>query len=127
MLKSPCYAGAFAYGKTAVRTRIEEGRVRQSSRYRKPHNEWKVLLIGHHPGHISWEEYLENQHRLEDNVASYEGVGSGAAKMGALCCPACCAAVSAAGNCKLSIAAAVVACQDMSVGAIGEIANPAGA
>ncbi len=83
MLKNPCYAGAFAYGKTAVRTRIEEGRARQSSRYRKPQNEWKVLLIGHHPGYISWEEYLQNQQRLEANVAVYEGEGSGAAKLGA--------------------------------------------
>jgi DNA invertase Pin-like site-specific DNA recombinase len=83
MLKNPCYAGAFAYGKTAMRTRIEEGRARQSSRYRKPQKEWKVLLIGHHPGYISWEEYLENQQRLEANVAIYEGEGSGAAKLGA--------------------------------------------
>ena len=83
MLKNPCYAGTFAYGKTAARTRIEEGRARQSSRYRKPQNEWKVLLLGHHPGYISWEEYLENQQRLEANVAMYEGEGSGAAKLGA--------------------------------------------
>src|SRR5215831_13811574 len=83
MLKNPCYAGAFAYGKTAMRTRIEDGRARQSSRYRKPHNEWKVLLIGHHPGYISWEEYLENHQRLEDNVATFEGESSGAAKLGA--------------------------------------------
>jgi DNA invertase Pin-like site-specific DNA recombinase len=83
MLKNPCYAGTFAYGKTAARTRIEDGRARQSSRYRKPQNEWKVLLIGHHPGYISWEEYLENLQRLEANVAMYEGEGSGAAKLGA--------------------------------------------
>jgi hypothetical protein len=83
MLKNPCYAGTFSYGRTAVRTRIEEGRTRQSSRYRKPKDEWKVLLIGHHPGYISWEEDLENQQRLEANVAMYEGEGSGAAKMGA--------------------------------------------
>jgi DNA invertase Pin-like site-specific DNA recombinase len=83
MLKNPCYAGTFAYGKTAARTRIEEGRARQSSRYRKPQKEWKVLLLGHHPGYISWEEYLENQQRLEANVAMYEGEGSGAAKLGA--------------------------------------------
>src|SRR5215469_3234963 len=81
MLKNPSYAGAFAYGKTAARTRIEEGRARQGSRYRKPQNEWKVLLIGHHPGYISWEEYLEQ--RLEANVAGYESAGSGAAKLGA--------------------------------------------
>jgi len=83
MLKNPCYAGTFAYGRTAARTRIEEGRARQSSRYRKPQNEWNVLLIGHHPGYISWEEYLQNQQRMEANVALYEGEGSGAAKLGA--------------------------------------------
>jgi DNA invertase Pin-like site-specific DNA recombinase len=83
MLNNPCYAGAFAYGKTTARTRIEDGRARQSSRYRKPHNEWTVLLMGHHPGYISWEEYLENQQRMEANLASYQGESSGAAKLGA--------------------------------------------
>jgi DNA invertase Pin-like site-specific DNA recombinase len=83
MLKNPCYAGAFAYGKTAARTRIQDGRARQSSRFRKPQKEWKVLLLGHHPGYISWEEYLENQQRLESNVAMYEGESSGAVKLGA--------------------------------------------
>lgn len=83
MLKNPCYAGAFTYGKTAARTRIEDGRARQCSRFRKPQKEWKVLLLGHHPGYISWEEYLENQQRLETNVAMYEGESSGAVKLGA--------------------------------------------
>ena len=36
MLKNPCYAGTFSYGKTAARTRIEEGRARQSSRRPDP-------------------------------------------------------------------------------------------
>ncbi|HTF66716.1 MAG TPA: recombinase family protein [Edaphobacter sp.] len=69
ILRNPCYAGAFAYGKTAPRTVIEDGRARQQSRYRKPQKEWKVLLVDHHSGYISWEEYLENQGRLEANVA----------------------------------------------------------
>ena len=68
MLNNPCYAGAFAYGKTGARPVIEQGRARQLSRYRKPHDEWKMLLVDHHPGYISWEEYLENR-RLEANVA----------------------------------------------------------
>jgi DNA invertase Pin-like site-specific DNA recombinase len=82
MLKNPCYGGAFAYGKTAPRTVIEDGRARHQSRYRKPQNEWKVLLVDHHPGYISWEEYLENQRRLEANVAWGDGESSGAAKAG---------------------------------------------
>jgi DNA invertase Pin-like site-specific DNA recombinase len=82
ILRNPSYGGAFAYGKTAPRTVIEDGRARHQSRYRKPQNEWKVLLIDHHPGYISWEEYLENQRRLETNVAWGDGEGSGAAKSG---------------------------------------------
>jgi len=62
--------------------RIEDGRARQSSRYRKPRNEWKVSLLGHHPGYITWEEYLENQKHLEANVAWSVSEGSGAAKLG---------------------------------------------
>jgi DNA invertase Pin-like site-specific DNA recombinase len=81
MLRNPCYGGAFAYGKTAPRTVIEDGRARHQSRYRKPQNEWKVLLVDHHSGYISWEEYLENQRRLEANVA-WADEGSGAAKAG---------------------------------------------
>lgn len=83
ILRNPCYAGAFAYGKTTHRTVIEDGRARQRSRYRKPQNEWKVLLIAHHPGYISWETYLENQRRLEDNLAWSNGERSGAPKLGA--------------------------------------------
>jgi DNA invertase Pin-like site-specific DNA recombinase len=82
MLRNPCYAGAFAYGKTAARTVIEEGRARQAARQRKPQSEWKVLLVDHHPGYISWEQYVENQKRLEANVAWAGGERSGAVKAG---------------------------------------------
>jgi hypothetical protein len=85
------------------------------------------LLIGHHPGYISWEEYLENKQRLEANVALYEGEGSGAAKLGTALLSGCCAAAAAAGNCKLSIAAPAAVCRATFVGAIEGIANPADA
>jgi hypothetical protein len=49
----------------------------------EPHEEWRVLLVDHHPGYISWQEYLENRRRLEANVAWSDSEGSGAAKLGA--------------------------------------------
>jgi hypothetical protein len=61
---------------------IEDGRARHQSRYRKPQNEWKVLLVDHHPGYISWEEYWENKRRLQTNLAWGDGEGSGAPKVG---------------------------------------------
>jgi DNA invertase Pin-like site-specific DNA recombinase len=83
MLRNPCYAGVFAYGKTAGRTVIEQGRARQGSRYRKPQSEWKVLIPDHHSGYISWEEFVQNQQQLEANSMCSDGEASGAAKTGA--------------------------------------------
>lgn len=82
MLRNPCYAGAFVYGKTAGRTVIEQGRARQATRYRKPQSEWKVLITDHHSGYISWEEYLQNQQQLDANSMCGDREGSGAARSG---------------------------------------------
>lgn len=82
MLKNPCYAGAFAYGRTATRTVVHEGRARQANRRRKPREQWKVLLLDNHPGYITWEAYLRNQVMLEENAAAREGGNRGAVKRG---------------------------------------------
>ena len=65
ILKNPCYAGTFAYGRTAAQTVVRDGRARQGNRRRKPLAQWKVLILDAHPGYISWEEYLRNQRMLE--------------------------------------------------------------
>jgi len=82
MLRNPCYAGVFAYGKTAGRIVMEQDRARQGSRYRKPQSEWKVLIADHHSGYISGEEFVQNQQQLDANTMC-DGEGSGAAKTGA--------------------------------------------
>ena len=82
ILKNPCYAGAFAWGRTATKTVIEQGRARQVGRHKKPIDQWKVLILDHHPGYISWEEYLRNQEMLEENISQRNGDSVGAAKAG---------------------------------------------
>jgi DNA invertase Pin-like site-specific DNA recombinase len=83
ILKNPCYAGAFTYGRTAVQTVVREGRVRQGNRRRKPQAQWKVLIFDSHPGYIRWEDYLRNQQMLEENAAQGWGGGQrGAVKRG---------------------------------------------
>lgn len=82
MLKNPCYAGAFAYGRTGARTVVSDGRARQASRQRKPREQWKVLILDSHPGYITWEVYLRNQQMLEDNSTLREGDNRGAVKRG---------------------------------------------
>jgi len=83
ILKNPCYAGAFAYGRTAMQTVVREGRARQGNRRRKPQAQWKVLIFDSHPGYILWDDYLRNQQILEQNAAQGWGGGQrGAVKRG---------------------------------------------
>src|SRR5262245_49106722 len=82
MLTNPCYAGALVYGRTATKTVIEDGRARQSTRQKKPLEQWRIVMLEQHPGYISWEEFLHNQQLLEANRAMPEEAAGGAAKRG---------------------------------------------
>ncbi len=64
LLRNPRYAGAFCFGRTRQRQRIDGSRVQE----RRTRDRWIALLPGAHEGYISWEEYEENQRRLRDNA-----------------------------------------------------------
>lgn len=68
ILHNPLYAGAYAFGRTAQRTRIVDGRARKVSGLAKPRDEWNVLLRDNHPAYISWQEYEDNQKLLRENA-----------------------------------------------------------
>jgi DNA invertase Pin-like site-specific DNA recombinase len=68
ILHSPLYAGAYAFGRRAQRTRIVDGRARKTSGFRKPREEWNVLLHDHHPAYISWQDYEDNQKLILENA-----------------------------------------------------------
>ncbi|MER9250133.1 recombinase family protein [Mesorhizobium sp. M0590] len=77
ILQNPAYAGAYVYG----RRRMEGGRIRHGV-YRPrttkvPIADWEVCLQAAHPGYIGWEEFMENQRRLENNINRYEASHSG--------------------------------------------------
>jgi DNA invertase Pin-like site-specific DNA recombinase len=82
MLKNPTYAGAFAYGRTQCRSVVVDGRSRKSGGHRVAMEDWQILLKDHHPGYISWEQYLENQRILRSNRTKSHAVSCGAAKKG---------------------------------------------
>jgi DNA invertase Pin-like site-specific DNA recombinase len=82
ILINPCYAGALAYGRTEAKTVIEDGRARQTTRRKKPRDQWRILRVDNHPGYLSWEEFLSNQQQLEGNRAVREEAAGGAAKRG---------------------------------------------
>jgi len=59
-LRSPVYAGAFAYGRNHV-TKTASGTIK---RIPLPREQWKVLIKEAHDGYISWEDYEKNEKQL---------------------------------------------------------------
>jgi len=68
ILRNPRYAGAYVYGRSKqVRTVDSDGKI-HIGRTTVPSSEWKVMLKAHHPGYITWEQFEENQSKLQENT-----------------------------------------------------------
>jgi hypothetical protein len=81
-LTNPAYAGAFVFGRRRREKHLDQdGRLRVHDR-EVPMHEWSVCLPEHHPGYVSWPEYLQTRERLASNVRP-RGEGGGAAREGA--------------------------------------------
>jgi DNA invertase Pin-like site-specific DNA recombinase len=95
MVRSPFYAGAYAFGRRESRTRVVDGRATRTSGHQKPMAQWTALIRDHHPGYISWEQCERNQRRLEDNthmkgtIARKAGRGGRCVLAGLLRCARC--------------------------------------
>ena len=83
ILTNPWYAGALVSGRTAAKIVMEDGRARQHARGKKPLEQWRMVLVGNHPGSLSWEEFLRHQHIVKANRAMPEAATGGAVKRGA--------------------------------------------
>ncbi|TIU28493.1 MAG: recombinase family protein, partial [Mesorhizobium sp.] len=83
ILQNPAYAGAYVYG----RYRTEGGRLRHDvyrpKTVKVPIADWEVCLQAAHPGYIGWEEFMENQRRLANNINRYAAGHSGVPRKGA--------------------------------------------
>ena len=80
-LTNPAYAGAFVFGRTRTEKYLaDEGRVRRRT-VQVPLEQWSVCIPDHHPGYVSWDEYLAGRERLRANMIR-RGEGGGAAREG---------------------------------------------
>jgi excisionase family DNA binding protein len=80
-LTNPVYAGAFVFGRTRAEKSLDpDGRVRTKT-VELPIEQWSVCMPDHHPGYVSWGEYLATRERLRANVRP-RGEGGGAAREG---------------------------------------------
>jgi DNA invertase Pin-like site-specific DNA recombinase len=75
ILTNPAYAGTFVYG----RRPLVPGTHRQG---RRKLEEWPTVRHAMYPAYISWEEYLANQDRLQQNYGRYLQHRRGAVREG---------------------------------------------
>ncbi len=68
LLTNPVYAGAYVFGRTGSRIRLEGGRKVITRGLRLRRDEWEVLIRDHHDGYISWDEYERNQSAIAGNA-----------------------------------------------------------
>ena len=70
ILANPTYAGAYVFGRYHSRRIVEpDGSVRTKIT-ELPREEWPVVIRDHHPGYISWDDYLANGARLAANTTN---------------------------------------------------------
>ncbi|MGC7097662.1 recombinase family protein [Amycolatopsis lurida] len=66
-LKNPAYAGAYSYGRSYDKRRVQPDGTVRSARRKRVRDEWTVLIPDHHEGYISWQQYLDNEAKLAAN------------------------------------------------------------
>jgi excisionase family DNA binding protein len=67
VLKNPVYAGAYAYGRSKTKTRLEAGQKRIVRQVQRRPEDWTVLILDHHEGYIDWDVYRSNQTMIAHN------------------------------------------------------------
>lgn len=68
IVRSPFYAGGYAFGRRESRTRVVDGRATRTPGHEKPMDRWTSLIRDHHLGYIPWEHFERNQRRREENA-----------------------------------------------------------
>jgi hypothetical protein len=66
-LKNPAYAGAYTYGRSYDKRRVQPDGTVRSARRKRARDEWTVLIQDHHEGYISWQQFLDNEAKLAAN------------------------------------------------------------
>lgn len=82
VLTNPIYGGAYVYGRTETRVRIEAGRKHLVRGHRRERERWQVLIQEHHDGYIDWPTYEHNQRVIADNTNMRGGMARGALHRG---------------------------------------------
>jgi DNA invertase Pin-like site-specific DNA recombinase len=82
ILTNPCYAGAYAFGRTYTRTAVIDGRPHKTRGHRQAPEQWIALLRDHHEPYIAWDVYERNQQLIAHNAQMKGLMVKGAVRRG---------------------------------------------
>jgi len=72
ILANPTYAGTYVFGRFQSCKHVSpDGEIYTQVR-RMPQDEWRVNIPDHHPGYITWEQFIANRQRLQANRTNAE-------------------------------------------------------
>jgi DNA invertase Pin-like site-specific DNA recombinase len=72
ILANPSYAGTYVFGRYQSCKQVgPTGEISTRARL-MPRDEWRVVIPDHHPGYITWDQFLANRHRLAANRTNGE-------------------------------------------------------
>jgi len=69
VLACPRYAGVYGFGRTRS-VKLPSGLVKRTKKKVEP-EQWHAFIPKAHAGYISWEEYQDNQKKLQTNATQY--------------------------------------------------------
>lgn len=72
ILKNPCYAGVYVYGRYKYQKKLSSTGQVQTTVICLPMEAWNTMIKDHHEGYISWQEYIANGEVLTSNQTSRE-------------------------------------------------------
>jgi DNA invertase Pin-like site-specific DNA recombinase len=86
ILQNPMFAGVYVYGRWKTKKKLVEApggmpRVKKFQ-VKLPREDWPVVIYDHHPGYITWAQFLENQERISHNRSLPSEKTRGAARAG---------------------------------------------
>jgi DNA invertase Pin-like site-specific DNA recombinase len=72
VLANPSYAGTYVFGRYQSCKKIDPtGEICTQSR-KLPQDQWRIVIPDHHPGYITWDQFLANRKRLAANRTNSE-------------------------------------------------------
>jgi len=82
-LRHPIYTGTYVFGRMQSVRDLDDNGIERTRLKPVERDDWRVVIHDHHDAYISWTRFVDNQERLQANVAMRAADGQGAAREGA--------------------------------------------